>query len=71
MAEMAPITERDEEVVLVVLNFKAPPDLAAALRQRAELADRTVSQEIRHALRVHLAAPDPDGRRVPPVRAAA
>lgn len=43
---------------MVVLNFKAPPELANALRARARAGDRTVSAEIRRALRAHLLSTD-------------
>jgi plasmid stability protein len=44
-----------------VLNCKAPPDLAQAVRERAAEADRTVSAEIRRALRQYLSTPNENG----------
>lgn len=43
---------------MVVLTFKTSEDLAAAVRRRAAQTDRTVSAEIRRALRAHLSTPE-------------
>jgi len=40
---------------LVHVSTKLAPDLAEELRRRAEAGDRTVSHEIRRALRAYLA----------------
>ncbi len=43
---------------LVHVSTKLAPDLASELRRRAEAGDRTVSHEIRRALRAYLAPVD-------------
>lgn len=40
---------------LVHIGMKVPEDLAAGIKARADAEDRTVSAEIRRALRAHLA----------------
>lgn len=42
----------------ILIAAKVPPDLASAVRLRAEQSDRTLSAEIRRALRAHLATPE-------------
>jgi len=44
-------------VSLVPINAKVPADLASALKRSAIHADRSVSAEIRCALRAHLLTP--------------
>jgi plasmid stability protein len=50
---------------VVVLNVKAPADLVDALRERARRADRSMSAEIRRAIRAHLATPEPQDAPAP------
>ncbi len=38
-----------------VLTFKAPPELADALRRLAQNSDRSISAEIRVAVKSHIA----------------
>jgi plasmid stability protein len=39
---------------LIIIAAKVPEDLAAGVRARAAAADRTVSAEVRRALRAHM-----------------
>lgn len=42
----------------VLISAKVPPELAEAIKRRALEADRSVSAEIRRALRSHFTAPE-------------
>jgi len=45
---------------VTVVNFKASPEMVAAIRARATAADRSMAAEIRTALRAYLARDTPD-----------
>lgn len=45
---------------VTMISAQVPVHLAEALRERAEAHERTLSAEVRLALRAHLAEPDPD-----------
>lgn len=49
-----------DEPKVTILSAQVPVELAEALRRQAESNERSVSAEVRLALRAHVAEPGPD-----------